>query len=131
MKISKQLQKKVLSLINLSFDKGRIIESQVTKSIKELKTLPVSDSLPALQEYLKMFKRKEREHTMYIESTVSLSQSQVKELKKIAERKIKITKVVVNINPQLLAGFKLRVGDDVWDESIVGKVVQIKEAIIE
>lgn len=130
MKISKQLQKKVSNLISLSFDEGRVIEIQVTRSIKELKSLPAHQSLPALLEYLSMFKRKEREHTMYIESTVSLSPSQVKDIKKIAERKVKITKVIVNINPQLLAGFKLKVGDDVWDESIVGKVMQIKEAII-
>ena len=49
--------------------------------------------------------------------------------KGIVEKKVKITKVLVSINADILGGFKLRVGDEIWDESILGKIQQVKEAI--
>ncbi len=125
----KELQKIVSKLVDLSFKEGRMVEAQVIKSIRVLKALPKSEAIQALSEYLKSLKRKEREHTMFIETTVPLSPVQVQKMRKIVEKKIKITKVLVNINPEILGGFKLRIGDEIWDESISGKIMQVKEAI--
>lgn len=129
MKIRKQLQKTVNKLIDLSFKDGKIVEAQVARSIKVLKSLSRFEAIPALSEYLKNLKRKEREHTMFIETVVPLSPTQVKRMKKIVEKKVRISKVLVNINPEILGGFKLRIGDEIWDESISGKINQVKEAI--
>ena len=51
-------------------------------------------------------------------------------MKKIVEKKNKITRVVASINSDMLGGFKLRIGDEVWDETILSKVNQVKEAIV-
>lgn len=125
----KQLQKTIKKLIEASFQDERLVESQVTKSIKVLKSLPRSQAIEALTEYLKQLKLKQRQHTLYLETVVPLSSAQINKIKKIVEKKIKITKIVTQINPEILGGFKLRVGDEVWDESIIGKVTQIREAI--
>ena len=129
MKKSKQLQKQVRLLIEASFKEGRIIESQVVKSIKALKSLSRFEAIAALFEYLKGLKRKEREHTMYIETVVPLSPIQIKKMGKIVEKKHEITKVISRVNPEILGGFKLRVGDEVWDETTLNKITQLKEAI--
>ncbi|MBI2314627.1 F0F1 ATP synthase subunit delta [Candidatus Daviesbacteria bacterium] len=129
MKIKKQLQKTVSRLVDLSFKDNKISESQVVRSIKALKSLPRAEAIISLSEYLRSLKRKEREHTLYIETTMPLAQSQIKKVKGIVEKKVKITKVLVNINADILGGFKLRVGDEIWDESVAGKIQQIKEAI--
>lgn len=129
MKKNKQLLKIIHKLTEHSFIDGRLVEKEVVKTIKILKSLPTSQSIFALSEYLKGLKRKEREHTMYIETAIPLSTSQVKKAKKIVEKKIKITKVLVNINPEILGGFKLKIGDETWDESVRGKIDQVKEAI--
>lgn len=129
MKKDRQLSKLIKELICASFSDGKIIERQVVKSIKILKSLPVSKSILAISEFLKGLKRKEREHTMYIETAIPLSAPQVNKMKKIVEKKIKITKIVVNMNPEILGGFKLRIGDEIWDESVLGKINQVKEAI--
>lgn len=128
MKISKQLKKIVGQLMSVSFKDGRIMESQVVKSIRILKSLPGYEVIPALSEYLIELKRKEREYTVCIETLFPLSSTQIDKMKKIAGKKI--TKVLVHVNPLLLGGFKLQVGDDVWDESILGNIQQVKEAII-
>lgn len=129
MKKDKQLLKIVKQLVEASFSEGKIIEGQVTKSIKILKGLPRLKSIPAMSEFLKRLKRKEREYTMYIETAIPLSSAQIKKARKIVERKTKITKVLVSINPEILGGFKLRIGDQIWDESVAGKIQQVKEAI--
>lgn len=130
MKKSKLLQKIIAKLVDASFKDGRIVESQVTKSIKILKSLPRYEAIQALSEYLKAIKRKEREYTMYIETVISLSPTQINKAKKIVEKKHKITRVVAVIRPEILGGFKLKVGDQIWDETLSGKINQVKEAIL-
>lgn len=129
MKASKQLLKSVKKLIETSFKDGKIIEIQVTKSIKILKSLPTALSILALSEYVKGLKRKEREHTMYVEAATPLSSTQLKKIKMLIEKKVKIAKVLVSINKELLGGFKVKVGDEIWDGSVMGKVQQVKETI--
>lgn len=125
----KELQKKVAKLVNLSFKDGRMLEPQVIQSIKALKSLPRYEAIRALSDYLKGIRRKEREHTLYIETAVPFSPAQVKKAKKLAEKKAEITKVLVSINPTVLGGFKLKIGDEIWDESILGKIQEVKEVI--
>ncbi len=130
MKNSKQLKKVIDKLVDASFFDGKMLESKVIKSIKTLKSLSRVDAIFALSEYLKGLKRVERAHTMYLESATAFSISQITKAKKIVERKVKITKIKTFINPDILGGFKLKVGDEVWDESILGKINQVKEVIV-
>lgn len=129
MKKDKQLLKLVQDLVNLSFKDGKIMENQTVKAIKLLKKLPQSKAIFAMSEFFRELKRREREHTMYIETAIPLSAVQVNKMKKIVEKRTKISKVLVNINPDILGGFRLKIGDEIWDESLSGKIEQVKEAI--
>ena len=130
MKKSKLLQKTINKLVEGSFKEGKLAENQVVRSIRLLKSLPKYEAIGALSEYLNGIKRIMRKHTMYIETVTPLSPKQVIKAKKIVEKRYLITKVVTNINPEILGGFKLRVGDEVWDQTLSGKIRQIKEAIL-
>ncbi len=125
----KQLKKIIIQLVDLSFKDGKIIETQVAKSIKILKSLPRSQAIYALGEYLKSLKRKERQYTMIIVTSIPISLATIKKMRKIVEKKTKVTKVITQVNPEILGGFKLKIGDEVWDESILNKITQVKEAI--
>lgn len=132
----KALKKIVKKLADLSFKEGRIIEAQVVKSIKILRALPQYEAILALGEYLNSIKRIERQFTMVVETSIPLPLATVNKMRKIVEKKnlpagkqVKITKVLVNINPEILGGFKLKIGDEIWDESILGKINQVKEVI--
>lgn len=129
MKKGKELQKIIKRLIEVSFSDGKIVERQVVRSIKLLKSQPTTQAILSLTEYLKELKRLERAHTMYLETVVPISSDQLKKAKRIVEKKVKITKVVTNVNPEILGGFKLRVGDEVWDETLLNKIYQVKEVI--
>lgn len=124
----KQLQKTINKLVDVSFKDDELVESQVVKAIKALKSLPTAPAINALTEYLKQLKFNQRQHTLYLETVVPLSFVQVNKIKQLIDKEI--TKVVTQINPEILGGFKLRLGDEVWDGSILGKLNQVKEAII-
>ncbi len=127
--IKKQLKKTIDRLVEGSFTDGKMIEGKIIKAIKLLKGLGKTDAILAMSEYLSGLKRIERKHTMYIETAIILSLSQIKKAKKIVEKRVKITKIKTVVNPDLLGGFKLKVGDEVWDESVLEKLNQIKEGI--
>lgn len=129
MKKNKELLKIIRKLIEASFSDGKIIEKEVIRAIKVLKSFPQSKAIFATNEYLVGLKRKEREHTMYIETAISLSSDVVNKMRKVVEKKTRITKVLVNVNPEILGGFKLKIGDEIWDESVAGKIQQVREAI--
>ena len=127
---NKQLQKLIKRLAELSLKDGKLIETQIAKSIKSLKKLNGANAIWAMSEYLKELKRRERQFTMYIETSIPLSLAQLKSMKKIVEKKHKITKILMSVNPQILGGFKLRIGDQVWDETLLGKIEQMKGLIV-
>ncbi len=130
MKKAKMLEKLVKKLVDQSFKDGKLLESSVVRSIKILKSQSRSEAIMTLSLYLKELKKKDRQYTMFLETAFPLSSTQLKKAKKIVEKKHKITKVTLSVNPQILGGFKLRIGDEIWDESILAKINQMKEAII-
>lgn len=116
-------------LINESFKEGKLIESKVLKSITLLKSQSSTQAIYSLQEYLRELKRMQREHTLHIETVIPISPGQLKKIKRVIEKNVKITKIVTTINPEILGGVRLRVGDEIWDQSLLGKLNQVKEVI--
>ena len=57
MKKGKHLQKLIEKLVDISFKDGRLLENQVIRSIKILKTFSKSAAIFSLTEYLKQLKR--------------------------------------------------------------------------
>lgn len=129
MKQDKQLKKIILNSVQQSFNNGRLLEAQVVRYIKFYKSLPTSKAISALTEYLKGIKRKSRKHTLVVETTCPLSLKQVQKIKKIVAKKYQITKLESKINPDILGGVRLRIGDDVYDESIQSRVTQLREVL--
>lgn len=127
--MKKYLRKLINNLVDLSFKDGVMIEHQVIKAVKALKSLPKYQAIETLTEYVKQLKRLERQHTMYIESVIPLNKVQLKNIKKNVEKKIRITKIITQANPAILGGFVLKVGDEVWDASVLARINQVKEVI--
>lgn len=126
----KRFKKLINDLVKMSFKDGVIIESWVIRVIKALKSLPKYQGIETLTEYVKQLKRLERKHAMHIETVIPLNKVQLETIKKNAEKKVKVTKIVTKINPSILGGFILKIGDEVWDASILDRVNQVKEVII-
>ncbi len=130
MKKNKDLQKLVKKLVKLSFADGKILESRVVNSLKLLKSLPRSKSIFALSEYLKYLKQLQKQYTLHIESASKLSQNNINQAKKAIGKRSKITKVVVDVNPELLGGVRFKLGDKIWGDTILDRLEQVREAIV-
>lgn len=128
--MKKHFKKLINNLVDLSFKDGVTIEHQVIKAIKALKSLPKYQAIETLTEYVKRLKRLEGRHTMRVESVIPLNKVQLQTIKKNVEKKVKVTKIVTQANPAILGGFILKIGDEVWDASILDRINQVKEAII-
>jgi len=129
MKQDKQLKKIILNSVQDSFSFGRMLESKVVKNIKLYKSLPTPKAILALTEYLKGIKRELRKHTLVVETNCPLSLNQVKKIKQIVAKKYQITKLESKINPDILGGVRLRMGDEIYDESIQSRITQLREVL--
>lgn len=127
--MKKHFKKLINDLVKISFKDGVIIEHRVIRAIKVLKSLPKYQAIQTLTEYVKQLKNLERKHTMYIESVVPLNKVQLKKIKKNIERQVKVTRIVTQANPAILGGFILKIGDEVWDASVLARINQVKEVI--
>lgn len=129
MKKNFQLNKIIDKAISNSFENDKLVESTLVKNIKAFKILPVSQSIYALSEYLKGIKRKLRNHTLVVETSIPLSATQIKKIKDKMSQKFNIVRIEEKVNPELLGGVRLQIGDNIFDSSVSSKVEQIKDAI--
>lgn len=130
MKKSKNLKKLVEQCCRYCCPDGRVDEKKVIGVIKNLKSLPRSQAIFAISEFLKALKKQKGETTLLVESSIPLPKSQLDTIVKKLKGDFVISEVKNIINPDLLVGFRVRIGDTVTDYSLQNRIMQLKEAII-
>ncbi len=126
----RHLNKIIDRAVAASFENGELKMIAVNRLVKDFKTMHLSDAIYTLSNYVKGLKRTLNEYTMTVESVVPLSLGQMLSIQKKLRRLFSITNTRATINPSLLGGIRIRVGDTVLDYSIRSKLNQIKDAII-
>lgn len=130
MKTNKRLQKLVDIMVKQSFDQsGRILNVNVNKYAKNLASVNGPSAIIALSDYSKKLRREVGKYTLTIESATKLNPKQVNRLKNALKADYKINEVKIVVNPNLLGGTRITVGDIVIEDSVVNKIEQMKEAI--
>ena len=88
-----------------------------------MRNLGLNNHIEVVRAYLARIKRAEREQSFLIESASELSEAVVLDIKKSMEAQYNRPLLVSQTtNKSLLAGFRLRVGDDVIDASALGRL---------
>ena len=120
---------KGLILLSLNND-GKADQQRVEEVISELRKEGVSKSLPILQNYLTLMKRKINSYQGVLETSTNenstLSKILSEKLLKAMENKIDL---VQEKNEPLIAGFKLRIGDDVYEDSLSSRISRLKKSL--
>lgn len=124
---NKRLQIEINKLVEQSFKGGKADELFIGKVSATLKKLNTSDALVTANLYLKGLKRKIIENTLVIESTIKLSSSELKSIQKMLKREVYA--VEQKLNPSLLGGLRIKIGDEFADYSLQSKINQLKEKI--
>ncbi len=70
-------------------------------------------------------------HTAYIESAIHLSESEIEQIKKVLKTRFKKDLILeFRVNPHLLGGFRVTVGDWKLDATLLVGLEQMRQQII-
>ena len=129
MKKNKELKKLVGRYCKFCFVDGQVDERKVERVIKDLKSLPRSQAIFAISEFLNLLKKQKGQTTLLIESSIPLPKPQSNYIAGKLKKHFLVTEAKNIVNPTLLGGFKVRIGDTVLDYSLQNKISQLKKAV--
>jgi F-type H+-transporting ATPase subunit delta len=120
---------KGLLLLSLN-NEGKADQERVKEIISELRKEGVSKSIPILQHYLTLMKRKINSYQGVLETSSNenstLSKIFSEKLRQTMGNKIDLVQIK---NESLIAGFKLRIGDDVYEDSLSSRISRLKKSL--
>lgn len=129
MKKKSKLKKLAAKYVSLSYQSGKGDEEKIKKIMEGLKSLPRSQAIYIISKFLKGVRKREGQNTLLIESAVPLTKRQIDHILKNFRKEFVILEVKNVVNPSVLGGFRVRVGDMISDYSIQGKISQLKERL--
>lgn len=129
MKKDKHLKRLVEQAVLASFKDGKLVSEKVQSFIKSFKALPRSKAIFALTEYSKGIKRELDMQTLVVESTTPLSSDEKRKIITKMEKQFSILNSQYSLNPALLGGLRVKIGDTVYDDSIEARINQLREEI--
>jgi F-type H+-transporting ATPase subunit delta len=97
-----------------------------------LNLLKTKGQLPLLPEIIEELKKEQEvlQQKVIIESAIELSDREISQLAKTISQKLKYQPSIINrVDPDLLAGIRLRIGDQVIDISLKNRLEQIRNTI--
>lgn len=133
MKLNKRLRNNVNQMIKLSTNKdGTLDEKKITLFSSHLKRLPLTSAILSLTEFSKSVKRQISQTTLTIEAPISIPQLLQKKIAQqlLAHHFSPITKTILILNPSLLGGVRIKIGDTLIDNSLKDKLNQLTDRII-
>jgi F-type H+-transporting ATPase subunit delta len=120
---------KGLAAISLNAE-GRVDQEKVGLILSELRNEPIGRSLPILRSFLKIIRQKVNSYEGFLEKYNSQADSTsnliAEKLSQTLGNKIDL---VINENKSLIAGFRLKIGDDVYEDSIASRISRLKKSL--
>lgn len=129
MKSIKTIKKQAIKAVQLSFKSGKLDETIAKKFVKSFKTLSLPQAIQSLNLYKKGLNREILKKTLIVESVIPLSNKDMVKIKSVVLNKFSILETKNVLNKSLLGGLRITVGDVLIDDSIVGRIKQVKGAI--
>lgn len=117
-------------LVELSKDNGVVTEAKVSEVLAGLKQVQPRGYLGLLRSYLSYLKREIALQTAVVSTPAALSPEALEAIASnfttLYGRPITAT---TQTDPSLIAGVRVRVGDDVYDASVAGRLKRLAENV--
>ncbi len=130
MKRDKKITQLAKKLVELSKDNGIVTEAKVGEVLAGLKQVKHRHHLTVLKTFLTYLRREIALQTAVVSTPVGLSADALKEIEanftKIYGRPVS---AVTQQDISLIAGVRVRVGDDVYDASVAGRLQRLAENV--
>lgn len=128
MKKNKKLDKIINKAVTASIKGSAIDQSKVALFTKSFKSLTLTDAVYALTQYKKGLAEFINQHTMTISAPVELPKETIDKITQSMNFKFQISDFKFNLDSSLLAGFKFKIGDEVFDNSLRASLENLKNS---
>lgn len=130
MKQDKKITQFAKKLVELSKDGGIVTEAKVSEVLAGLKQVQVRNASKVLKQYLVYIRREIASQTAIVATAGALSDEALASIEanysKLYDRPIK---AVATTDSSLIAGVRVRVGDDLYDASVAGRLKRLAESV--
>ena len=118
-------------LVDISLnEEGRVDPEKIKLILAELRNKPMSHALPILRNFLSVVKTKINSYEGYLEKVDPSSDSSSNIISEnLSQAHGKKIDVVIEENKALIAGFRLRIEDDVYEDSIASRIARLKKSL--
>lgn len=111
-------------------EEGRVESEKINHILTELKKESTRRALPILRNFLTLIKQ----HIKTYEGSIEKSDSNVDSTSNLISDNIskargKKINLVIKENKSLVAGFRVRIGDDVYEDSIASRIARLKKSL--
>ena len=117
-------------LVELSKDSGVVTESKVAEVLAGLQQVQHRHHLTVLKTFLNYLRREVALQTAVVSTPTGLSEDALKAIEvqfsKLYNRPVN---AVTQPDTSLIAGVRVRVGDDVFDASVAGRLQRLAESV--
>ena len=130
MKRDQKIIKLAKKLVELSKDNGVVTESRVVEVLSGLQQVQHRHHLTVLKTFLNYLRREVALQTAVVSTPAGLSDDAIKAIEvqfsKLYNRPVN---AVTQPDTSLIAGVRVRVGDDVYDASVAGRLQRLAESV--
>ena len=130
MKRDQKITKLAKKLLELSKDSGVVTESKVAEVLAGFRQVQHRRHLTVLKTFLNYLRREVALQTAVVSTPTGLSEDAIKAIEvqfsKLYNRPVN---AVTQPDTSLIAGVRVRVGDDVYDASVAGRLQRLAESV--
>lgn len=128
MKVSKQARREAKALFRASLKNGVLDEPALLSTVKQVIEAKPRGYLAILEHFKRLVQLDLESHTAKIESAVPVSPELESRLRgQLANAYGPGLKITFAQNPALLGGMRVKVGSDVYDGSVQGRLAALQE----
>lgn len=130
MKRDQKITKLAKKLVELSKDNGVVTEAKVGEVLAGLKQVQHRHHLTVLKTFLGYLRREIALQTAVVSTPAALSDEALKAIEtKFTNLYGRPVSAVTQQDTSLIAGVRVRVGDDVYDSSVAGRLARLAESV--
>jgi F-type H+-transporting ATPase subunit delta len=130
MRIAKEARKVSRQLYRHSFTEGKLDKEKISHMVEALLAQKPRHYVDALKDYQRRLRLEVEKRHAVIESATQLNDSVANQI--LANLRSRYGEDLITefrINPELLGGLRIRIGDDVWDGSIKNRLHKLQEQL--
>ena len=129
MKISKQTRRDAKQLFNVCKTGGMLNEDRVRRTVGEVIARKPRGFMAILSHFHRLVKLDIERRSAHVESAVPADEALQQSVKaNLAQRYGGGLSVTFGVNPALIAGLRVKVGSDVFDGSVRGRLAALEES---